>query len=93
VENALLGHSLVAEAAVVGTRDAHGLVRAVAYLVLRAGTSPSPKIAREILEDLRRRLVGYKCPQEVHFLAELPKTATGKIQRFRLRQVSWGANP
>jgi benzoate-CoA ligase len=93
VENALLGHPLVAEAAVVGMRDAHGLVRPIAYLVLRAGTTPSPQVAREILDDLRKRLLGYKCPQEVHFLAELPKTATGKIQRFRLRQVSWGANP
>jgi len=88
VENALLGHPLVAEAAVVSSMDPSGLLRPVAYLVLRGGADASPQLAREILHDLRSRLAGFKCPQEVHFLAELPKTATGKIQRFRLRQGS-----
>ena len=86
VESALVDHPAVAEAAVVGVRDAVGLVRPVGYLVLRAGAVPSPQLAREILNDVRQGLLSYKCPQEIHFLAELPKTATGKIQRFRLRQ-------
>jgi benzoate-CoA ligase len=85
VENALLGHPLVAEAAVVGLRDAVGLTRPVAYVVLRAGAAGGPELESEIREFLRARLVSYKCPREVRFLAELPKTATGKIQRFRLR--------
>ncbi len=93
VENALLGHPLVAEAAVVGSLDPHGLLHPVAYLVLRSCADPSPQLAREILLDLRTRMVGYKCPQEVHFLAELPKTATGKIERFRLRQPGRPENP
>ncbi|MBI3485297.1 MAG: benzoate-CoA ligase family protein [Acidobacteria bacterium] len=93
VENALLGHPLVAEAAVVSSMDRSGLLRPVAYLVLRAGGNPSPQLAREILHDLRARLAAFKCPQEVHFLAELPKTATGKIQRFRLRQASPNEQP
>jgi len=90
VENALLGHPLVAEAAVVGTTDAAGLTRAAAYVVLCPGAEASPQLAREIRESVRSRLVSYKCPQEVRFLDELPKTATGKIQRFRLRSLPRG---
>ncbi len=88
VENALLGHPLVAEAAVVGHRDAVGLTHPVAYVVLRAGTAGSPELAGEIREYARERLISYKCPSEVRFLDELPKTATGKIQRFRLRAAA-----
>jgi benzoate-CoA ligase len=85
VENALLGHPQVAEAAVVGATDAWGLVRPVAYVVLREGAEASPQVAQEIREFVQARLVSYQCPQEVRFLGELPKTATGKIQRYRLR--------
>ena len=85
VENALLGHPLVAEAAVVSAADALGLLRPVAYVVLRAGAASSAELAGEIQEFVRGRLPSYKRPQEVRFLNELPKTATGKIQRFRLR--------
>jgi len=85
VENALLGHPRVAETAVVGSPDALGLVRPVAYVVLREGAEATPELAHQIREFVRARLVSYKCPQEVRFLAELPKTATGKIQRYRLR--------
>jgi benzoate-CoA ligase len=85
VENVLLGHTVVAEAAVVGRIDAMGLVHPAAYIVLRPGTEPGPRLGREIQQWVRGRLVSYKCPQEVHFVEELPKTATGKIQRFRLR--------
>ncbi len=85
VENALLGHPLVAEAAVVGSTDGVGLTHLVAYVVLRAGATASTELAIQIQESVHARLPSYKCPHEVHFLAELPKTATGKIQRFRLR--------
>ena len=85
VENALLGHPRVAKAAVVAAGAAGGLTRPVAHVVLRAGAAPSPELAGEIREFLHARLVGYKCPQEIYFLPELPKTPTGKIQRFRLR--------
>jgi len=90
VENVLLGHPAVAEAAVVGAIDSAGLTRSVAYVVLRAGGEGSAELAEEIREFARTRLVGYKCPQEVRFQAELPKTATGKIQRFRLREAARG---
>ena len=85
VENALLGDERVAEAAVVGVADDAGLVKPVAYIVLVAGLQPHPDIAHAIQESVRARLVHYKCPREFHFVAELPKTVTGKIQRYLLR--------
>jgi benzoate-CoA ligase family protein len=88
VENALLAHPAVAEAALVGVTDSFGLVRAAAYVVVRDDAPTGAELAAEIRQWLRDRLAAYKCPQEVHFLAELPKTATGKIQRFRLRERS-----
>ncbi len=86
VENALLAHPSVAEVAVVGRVDAQGLVQATAHIVLRENAMPSADLAHEIKTWLRSRLAPYKCPQEVHFMNQLPKTATGKIQRFRLRE-------
>ncbi|HEY2109642.1 MAG TPA: benzoate-CoA ligase family protein [Candidatus Acidoferrales bacterium] len=85
VENALLGDERVAEAAVVGVADGAGLVKPVAYVVLTAGIEPDRDIAHAIQESVRARLVHYKCPREFHFVAELPKTVTGKIQRYLLR--------
>jgi benzoate-CoA ligase len=85
VENALLGHPLVAEAAVVGATDERGLTYSIAYLALRGEFGGSEKLAAEIREHLKARLVPYKVPREVRFCRELPKTVTGKIQRFRLR--------
>jgi 4-hydroxybenzoate-CoA ligase len=85
VENALLGDERVAEAAVVGVADGAGLVKPIAYIVLVAGLQPRPDIAHAIQETVRARLVHYKCPREFHFVAELPKTVTGKIQRYLLR--------
>lgn len=90
VENALLAHPAVAEAAVVSVSDSAGLTRPVAYVVLRGGGAGSAELAEEIREFVRARLVGYKCPKEVRFQVELPKTATGKIQRFRLREGAYG---
>src|SRR3989442_56883 len=90
VENVLLGHPAVAEAAVVGASDSAGLTRPVAYVVLRASGEGSAELAEEIRGVVRTRLVGYKGPQEVRVQAELPKTATGKIQRFRLPEAARG---
>ena len=85
VENALLGHPHVAEAAVVAAIDGQGLTYAVAYVVLRGGLEGSKELAAEICEHVKARLVSYKVPREVRFCSELPKTVTGKIQRFKLR--------
>jgi benzoate-CoA ligase len=86
VENALLGDERIAEAAVVGVADGAGLVKPVAYVVLTPGIQPDPDIAHAIQESVRARLVHYKCPRELHFVGELPKTVTGKIQRYLLRE-------
>jgi len=85
VENALLGHPHVAEAAVVGATDATGLTYALAYVTLRAGCGESDALAAEIRAHVKARLVSHKVPREVRFSGELPKTVTGKIQRFKLR--------
>jgi benzoate-CoA ligase family protein len=86
VENALLGDARVAEAAVVGVEDGAGLVKTVAYVVPSAGTQAGPELAAAIQEFVRGRLVHYKCPREIRFVGELPKTVTGKIQRYVLRE-------
>jgi benzoate-CoA ligase len=88
VENALLGHPQVAEAAVVGATDGQGLTYAVAHVVLREGIDRPENLAAEICEHMKAQLVSYKVPREVRFCSELPKTVTGKIQRFLLREKS-----
>lgn len=88
VENALLGHPHVAEAAVVGATDARGLTYAVAHVTLRAGCEGSSELAEEIRGHVKARLVSHKVPREIRFCGELPKTVTGKIQRFKLRASS-----
>jgi benzoate-CoA ligase family protein len=86
VENALMGHPAVSECAVVGQTDAVGLVKPVAYIVLRPSvTRPGGGLDSEIHGWLRTRMPGFKCPHDFRFVAELPKTSTGKIQRYLLR--------
>jgi len=85
VENALLGHPHIAEVAVVGATDERGLSYSVAHVVLRGNVQGSEILAGEICEHVKARLVSYKVPREVRFCSELPKTVTGKIQRFKLR--------
>src|SRR5260370_1370270 len=84
VENALLGHPQISEAAVVGATDERGLSYSVAHVVLRGDVRGSEKLAAEICEHVKARLVSYKVPREARFCPELPKTVTGKIQRFKL---------
>ncbi|HEV2183449.1 MAG TPA: AMP-binding protein, partial [Candidatus Acidoferrales bacterium] len=88
VENALLGHPMVAEVAVVAQANENGLMHPAAYVVLKNEMQAQGGLEREIREWLRQKLVSYKCPQTVQFVEKLPKTATGKIQRFRLRSTS-----
>ena len=86
VENALVEHAAVLEAGVVGREDRDGLIKPIAYVVLRPGASPSPDLANELQTFVRTRLAEYKRPRWVEFVTELPKTATGKTQRYKLRQ-------
>lgn len=86
VENALMGHPAVSECAVVGQKDAVGLVKPVAYIVLHASVArPGGGLDSEIHGWLRTRMPGFKCPRDFRFVSELPKTSTGKIQRYLLR--------
>lgn len=85
VEAALLAHPAVAECAVVGRADADGLTRPCAYIVPRDPERAGASLAAELMRDLEGRLPAYKSPRWVEFVPELPKTATGKVQHFRLR--------
>ncbi len=85
VENALVEHAAVLEAGVVGREDQDRLVKPLAYVVLAAGHTGSPELARELQEFVRGKLADYKRPRWVEFVVELPKTATGKTQRYKLR--------
>jgi acyl-coenzyme A synthetase/AMP-(fatty) acid ligase len=88
IESTLVSHTTVLEVAVVGAPDASGLVKPEAYVVLKEGASGSDGLAAELMQLCKTRLAPYKFPRLIHFVPELPKTATGKIQRFRLRQVA-----
>ena len=85
VENALVAHPAVLECGVVGREDHDTLVKPMAFVVLREGITGTPELAKELEQFVRERLAEYKRPRWVEFLTELPKTATGKIQRFKLR--------
>ena len=84
VEALLVEHPAVLEAGVVGRTDAHGLTRPHAFVVLKPGWKASDDLAADLVERVRRR-GAHRAPAAVTFLDELPKTGTGKVQRFRLR--------
>jgi benzoate-CoA ligase family protein len=88
VESTLIEHPAVLEAGVVGVPDEDALIKPVAYVVLRRGQTASDELAGELQSFIKARLAPFKYPRAVHFLEELPKTATGKIQRFKLREKS-----
>src|SRR5213076_3370947 len=86
VENTLVEHPAVQEAGVIGRRDADGLEKPMAYVVLAAGQVPTPDLGRELQDFVRSKIAEYKRPRWVEFVEALPKTATGKTQRFKLRE-------
>jgi benzoate-CoA ligase len=87
IENALLEHPAIKEAAIVGRQDEDELLKPAAYIVLSNGTHGSPDLARQLQDHVAARLASYKRPIWVEFVPELPKTATGKVQRFKLRNA------
>ncbi len=91
VESALISHDTVLEAAVVAKEDEEKLIKPYAYVVLKPGHSPSPKLADELKQHVKARLAPYKYPRWIEFIGELPKTPTGKIQRFKLRTAAQSA--
>jgi acetyl-CoA synthetase len=86
VESACLEHDAVAEAAVVASPDERRGNVVKAFIVLAAGHEPSEALAQEIKEFVRDRLSAYAYPRRIEFIAELPKTLTGKIRRIELRE-------
>ena len=86
VENALMGHEAVLESAVVGKPDNQGLMKTIAYVVLRDPARAHKEIEVELKAFVKTCLAPHKYPREIVFVSDLPKTATGKIQRFRLRE-------
>ncbi|MBM4440288.1 MAG: benzoate-CoA ligase family protein [Candidatus Rokubacteria bacterium] len=85
VESTLIKHAAVLEAAVVGREDSDQLVKPHAFVVLKDPAGASPALADEMKTFVKDKIAPYKYPRWIDFVAELPKTATGKIQRFKLR--------
>jgi benzoate-CoA ligase len=92
IESALLEHPQVQEAAVIGCADGNQLIRPAAYLVLKSGQPGSAELGEALRQHISSRLAPHKCPQWIEFVSELPKTATGKIQRYKLRQSASHSN-
>lgn len=90
IEGVLVQHPAVQEAAVIGRDNQDQLTRPAAYVVLREGAEPAPNLARELQEFVGSKLAGFKRPEWIEFVSELPKTATGKIQRYKLRESGKG---
>ena len=85
IEGRLIEHPRVLEAAVVGRADADELIKPEAFVVLKESGDASDDLADELLEHCKSGLARYKYPRWVNFVEDLPKTATGKVQRYRLR--------
>lgn len=88
IESVLLEHEAVAEVAVVAQPDKHGLAKPVAWVVLRRGFTGNSELVATLLDFVVARLPSYKRPRKFEFVSELPRTATGKIRRFKLRQTA-----
>jgi len=87
VEGTLVSHPAVLEAAVIGKRDASDLIKPLAYVVLKDGYTASDLLKTELTDYCREKMADYKRPRSIEFVRELPKTATGKVQRYRLREA------
>jgi benzoate-CoA ligase family protein len=86
VESTLISHPAVLECAVVGKADQASLFKPKAFVVLTEGYTASNELANELIRHCREQMAEYKRPRWIEFVKELPKTATGKIQRFKLRE-------
>jgi len=87
VESALIAHPAVREAVVVAREDASKLTKPAAYVVVQSDVRPDDDLVRTLQEWVTQRIGAYKRPRWIEFLPELPKTATGKLQRYKLREL------
>jgi 2-aminobenzoate-CoA ligase len=93
IEAALLTHPAVAECGVVGAPDeARGMI-VKAYIVVASGTEPDEALVTALQEHVKRAIAPYKYPRAIEFVAQLPKTETGKLKRFALRQMAQSGGP
>ena len=87
VEAALVSHEAVFEAAVIGKEDADGLVKPKAFIVLRDGYTADDSLLENLRVHVKERAGPWKFPRWIDVRADLPRTATGKLQRFKLRDM------
>ncbi len=87
VESAIIGHDKVLEAAVIAHPDDGGNLKPKAYVVVKEGVTPDEALRAELQEFVKQRIETWKYPRWIEFTDSLPKTATGKIQRFKLREM------
>jgi len=92
VESALIEHASVLEAAVIAYREETKLHTPKAFVVLKQGVAGCPELARELQDFVKRRITPYKYPRRIEFLPELPKTAAGKLLRYKLRERGGSAS-
>ncbi|AOY59274.1 MULTISPECIES: benzoate-CoA ligase family protein [Desulfococcus] len=88
VEACLMEHAAVLECGVTGSPDKDQLIKPRAFVVLNKGFEPSPELEKELKEYVKSKLAHYKYPRWIDFMEELPKTATGKIKRFMLKEFA-----
>jgi benzoate-CoA ligase family protein len=87
VESALIAHPAVQEAAVIAHEDTNKLIKPAAYVVIKHDLLPTEDLAQTLQDWVAQRIGPYKRPRWIKFLPELPKTSTGKVQRFKLREL------
>ena len=83
-----MSHPSVLESGVVGVFDQEGLMKPCAYVVLKNKFDASDALAEELKKYVKSQALPHKYPRTIYFVEELPKTATGKIQRFKLREMA-----
>lgn len=87
VEGVLISHPAVLECGVIGAADKEGLLKPKAFIVLKEGNTPSAELTKEIQNYVKENAAPFKYPRWVEYVDELPKTPTGKLQRFKLREL------
>lgn len=93
VEGTIMKHDAVLECGVVGKKDDNDLFKPKAFIVLKDGYQPSEQLEKELKDFVKEKIAHYKYPRWVQFVSELPKTATGKIQRYKLRVLEETEDP